>query len=664
MAQKIEIQIEAGTDKLIKSLGEADRAAIKFSGTLTKSFSPIRDAANKASSAISGGFSDAFGTLTKGVAIGNLVSTGILKAASAISNFVSGSLAAAQQQEDAINKLSQALRAQGQFTNAAIRDFEAFASGLQKTTTIGDEVTLSQLAVAKSFGASNEQAKQLVLAAANLSSTFGGSLEERVQQLGKSLTGTAGRLGQFIPELQALTKEQLLAGNAIDIVNKKFAGAASNELNTFSGTLKQLTNQIGDFQEELGFFVTRGQGSVNIIKTLTSGFEAFTNATKNARQALGIGLSPLEQERQKLKELGLEYNNVIDQIKQRQQFAARAAESGNTQREQIFLKQAADLEKRRNEIIKERQTIRSGIRVDGEQAAQNTSGTSGAAIVGDKELAERARINEALKQQRAEFDAFEIQSRLAIDVFTTEQRVLEFERLLEFENQKVEAIRQAELTKAQLIQDEGARKLEIQRANEKAELSQKQNTIKSNIEFDRQLLAAEQKNQQIRITAANNFLNAGLALAKEGSAAQKALAITSAVINTYQAANQALADPLTPPFLKPALAASFVALGLANVARIAGAKFADGGIVGGTSMQGDRVPALLNSREMVLNMSQQRELFNVANGSSRSNSSDVIGAIKELTNSIRSAPIIVQANGREIARLIRDEQRNGFEVLA
>jgi len=38
-------------------------------------------------------------------------------------------------------------------------------------------------------------------------------------------------------------------------------------------------------------------------------------------------------------------------------------------------------------------------------------------------------------------------------------------------------------------------------------------------------------------------------------------------------------------------------------------KFAGGGIVGGTSYTGDKVPAMLNSREMILNMQQQSKLF-------------------------------------------------------
>lgn len=61
-----------------------------------------------------------------------------------------------------------------------------------------------------------------------------------------------------------------------------------------------------------------------------------------------------------------------------------------------------------------------------------------------------------------------------------------------------------------------------------------------------------------------------------------------------------------------------VALGLAGLAAIIGAmasmpKFATGGIVGGLSFSGDKVPALLNSGEMILNNGQQSNLFKLLN---------------------------------------------------
>lgn len=55
------------------------------------------------------------------------------------------------------------------------------------------------------------------------------------------------------------------------------------------------------------------------------------------------------------------------------------------------------------------------------------------------------------------------------------------------------------------------------------------------------------------------------------------------------------------------------------------ARFATGGIVGGNSFMGDRVPALLNSGEMVLNKQQQSNLFAIANGNTKAGTVRVTG---------------------------------------
>lgn len=57
------------------------------------------------------------------------------------------------------------------------------------------------------------------------------------------------------------------------------------------------------------------------------------------------------------------------------------------------------------------------------------------------------------------------------------------------------------------------------------------------------------------------------------------------------------------------------------VGSIVGIGFAGGGIVGGTSYKGDRLPAMVNSREMILNGFQQKQLFDmITAGGSQSGS--------------------------------------------
>lgn len=96
--------------------------------------------------------------------------------------------------------------------------------------------------------------------------------------------------------------------------------------------------------------------------------------------------------------------------------------------------------------------------------------------------------------------------------------------------------------------------------------------------------------------------------ARADAQTQKGLATVQAVINTAVAASKANSATPYPP-VNAALMTLAIAQGMAQVAIIQGQKFAAGGIVGGNSYTGDRVPAMLNSREMVLTMQDQASLL-------------------------------------------------------
>lgn len=81
------------------------------------------------------------------------------------------------------------------------------------------------------------------------------------------------------------------------------------------------------------------------------------------------------------------------------------------------------------------------------------------------------------------------------------------------------------------------------------------------------------------LEATANALNAFASVAQQQSEAQKALAISAALINTYLGATKALTDTTIPnTFVRIAAAAAVIANGLAAVNRIRG--FADGGYTG------------------------------------------------------------------------------------
>lgn len=92
-----------------------------------------------------------------------------------------------------------------------------------------------------------------------------------------------------------------------------------------------------------------------------------------------------------------------------------------------------------------------------------------------------------------------------------------------------------------------------------------------------------------------------------------------------------------------------IALGLAGVAAIIAAMssmphFATGGIVPGTSFAGDKVPALLNSGEMILNGAQQGNLFKILNSGMYDSLSRTISPLPENSEIRLSSNITVRGD--------------------
>jgi hypothetical protein len=148
--------------------------------------------------------------------------------------------------------------------------------------------------------------------------------------------------------------------------------------------------------------------------------------------------------------------------------------------------------------------------------------------------------------------------------------------------------------------------------------------------YSRSLQENAQETNSKYLDAASEFFgnlsSMGSAFGEKGFKIAKAAAIAQATIKTYESATSAYASLAGIPYVGPALgaaaAAAAIAAGVANIATISAQQyqapsagsFAGGGIVGGSSPSGDRLTANVNSGEMILNQSQQRNLFAVANG--------------------------------------------------
>ncbi len=193
-------------------------------------------------------------------------------------------------------------------------------------------------------------------------------------------------------------------------------------------------------------------------------------------------------------------------------------------------------------------------------------------------------------------------------------------------------------------------------------------TKKRDAQAKKELLAAERTFNQAKVQAASDTFG-NLATLMSTSNRKlfeigKAAAITQATINTVMGISNALAGPPTgPPWpFNIALAASQGVALAVRVSQLASSKppaFEDGGIVPGNSFSGDRVGARVNSGEMILNRSQQGNLFRMANGETGGDSSKIEALIIGLVNALESRPISVQIGEQEVFNVLRSGLNGG-----
>ena len=254
---KISIEIEIRNGKVVESLKDIQRKAAK-SGKKTGK-----------------GFSDGFKSGSKGLksSLNNLRGSISAVAGPLLALFGARAIIrAANEQEDAINAMNTALKRSGEFSVQASIEIQEWASALQQSTTAGDEVILSNLALSKSYGATAEQAKVATEAALELSEAAGIAFEEAIRRVGRAMSGSIDDVSKFAPAIKNLTKEQLRAGDAAKELVAALGGTAAAAVNTFSGATSQLGNSVGDLAESFGSLFTKSTVIVAVIKKLSSGF--------------------------------------------------------------------------------------------------------------------------------------------------------------------------------------------------------------------------------------------------------------------------------------------------------------------------------------------------------------------------------------------------------
>ncbi len=144
----------------------------------------------------------------------------------------------------------------------------AQAGDIQSRSTFGDEEIIAQQAYLASLGLTESQIRRVIDASVELSVATGSTLDSAVRNLAKTYGGLTGELGESIPALKNLTKEQLMNGEAVQYILDNYKGYAETTLEGL-GVTEQLKNMIGDLGEQLGAVL------LPVIKDVVSGLTDF-----------------------------------------------------------------------------------------------------------------------------------------------------------------------------------------------------------------------------------------------------------------------------------------------------------------------------------------------------------------------------------------------------
>lgn len=223
-------------------------------------------------------FTSSIGAMSKsliGLAAGYLSVRGLT---SAFESVVSASFEA----EKSNKLLNAALLRTGLYSAQAKAGIESFATQIQNTTNIDDDMAKSLYSMALNFTPNIDKAKELTQAAIDLSAATGTDVDSAIKQLGGTMSGNLGLLGRIVPQVKLLTEDQLKHGDAVKYVSAAYKGFAAANSDPFT----QLGNSFNNFKETLGDLFIKNPVVNEAIKGFISIFEELSKYLKNNKSAM------------------------------------------------------------------------------------------------------------------------------------------------------------------------------------------------------------------------------------------------------------------------------------------------------------------------------------------------------------------------------------------
>lgn len=689
--EELVVKLSAETGQLQSELKAATAAMTKASEKMSDSVSDLAKTTEKSSSLMQRAFATAAGFIGSQAVIGafNMAKDA---AAALFETFVVDGVRASSETQVALNNLVQAMSRAGNAGRGTASDMEEFASGLQQVSAFGDDAILNAAALLENLTRLDSQGlKKVTPAVMDFAAALGMDLNTAASLVGKALEGNVGALARYGIKVEEGTTKTDTYNNVMKALGR-FSGAAAGQLDTLAGAQARAMNNFSDFTKLIGDGITKntafvavfneiskvlggftkdGQSSARTIRTLFA--EMLTGAIRVAEgvvsafgaiMPVGIALTNVF--------LGLggavtQIGRAIDAVSAGKFSEANAIMNEDLAKFTISLNTGEEAVKKLQgalgQIGDAAQVGLAQTRAGAEAVIEPTD-QAAAALMKLKE--EQAAAQEA---ERLRLAAQLENSQAQLGLYESELELLETQYAAKLVSE--EAYQAKRLALQQSINEQELLVLNQGLAQKKASEDQadavrealKNKQVAEDIKREDEAKKRRQKEVDERIAQTSQMFGNFAQLSKTGNkelgAIAKAAAIAQATIDTYAGATKAFGQGGF--FGGFAMAASVVAAGMANIAKISATPLQSGI----TSVPGigssDNFPAMLAPGERVVPSETNQDLTNfLANGGG--------GGPKTVVNVSIQMNDVFSSDPREMGMRLADVlseafQANGVQLL-
>lgn len=609
--EELVVQLVAETSQLKAEMSGAAKAVQTNTDKMDKAVAEFSKNSSKNASLFEQAMATMAGFLGSQVVLGAFEK---LKEGAALiaGEFMKG-VEAANAEELALTKLANSMALNGTYTAAAAKDLQAFASEMERTTNVGDDVIANNLSILSSLTKlESEGLKTAQKAALDLSVAVGMDLEGATRLIAKGINGNVEAFNRYgIKVEEGATKSERLSNIMTALAGT--SGAAEGATKTFDGQLGRISNTWGNITEAVATSITKNKAAINVLDAVGGmllGLEAGANSSGKAMQLgvakamiaiLDIGTSVIAMVDALLSAFKFLYNgtmaifmamggSILSILGLAFDGAEKAAED--------FWAQFRDNATEANKAIAGDTTLGA--------LNDNLLDLKAAAMAGYNEMKTGAESTikpnvdaaNAAKGVTTELTAQQEAMKAAVESLAEQgasmQAAYDFQLAMLKANKEQGLITEEEYAAA--IAENAAAQFAEEQANLEASYAQKlindeeyanarialaRKAALGQIESEKMLTMAKAEEDKLRQRNFGSTLNTISSLAQSGNrelaAIGKAAAITQATIDGYAAVQKALAS--APPPFNFALAGLVGAATAANVAKISGVALAEGGIV-------------------------------------------------------------------------------------